>query len=247
MTEEEKKNLKNKILEQVKAGKVKMRPRSYFVWRGVLLALLLITVVLFALFIVSFIVFSIRTSGLGYLSAFGVRGFMPFLGGLPWLLVLVAIALVVILEILVKQYSFAYKKPLLYSVVGVLVFVVAVGAFAGNAPFHEKFLERAHERRLPLAGGLYRGIGEKLPRNVYTGEVIEVVEDGFVLLTRDGKSLDITVTSETRMPHGQTLLKGQEVFVAGEMDGKTIKAFGVRRLSPMQMRLHRSEMKGSHQ
>ena len=244
MAEAEKKNLKDKVLEQVKAGDVKMKPRSYFVMRGVLLALFVVIVAISALFFVSFIAFSIRTSGLGYLPGFGPRGFGLFIAGLPWLLILVAVAFVVVLEILVKRYSFAYKKPLLYSVVGVLIFVVALGVFAAQTPFHNKFFERAHERGLPFAGVLYRGIGDRLPKDVHVGKILLINESGFVLKTNDGQELDVVITDETRRPQGFEAEEGQEIFVAGEVEGDELKAFGIRELTDQKQRFPRPGVRG---
>src|SRR5262245_42216017 len=111
------KTVKHTVLDAIKAGQVHMKPRWHFVLRGILLVLESILLALSLRYLASFIMFIVYRSGVWFTPGFGFRGLRVFLLSIPWLLILVSVAFLVLLELLVKRYAFAYKKPLAYSVV----------------------------------------------------------------------------------------------------------------------------------
>src|SRR5205823_1531144 len=94
------------ILDKIKEGKIKMKPRAYFIARTVFFALGVIILLLFLIYLASFIVFSLRVSGLVFLPGFGFSGVRILFGSLPWLLIFLAAALIVLLEFFGQQISF---------------------------------------------------------------------------------------------------------------------------------------------
>ena len=142
--------LRDKVLGAIKNGKVKMRPKWHYVLKtalaitgGVLLSLAL-------LYLVSFIFFALRANGVWFMPAFGLSGMRTFVMSLPWLLIFTSLLFIIILEILVKRYAFAYRKPLLYSVLGILALAIIGGFALARAPFHRSLLRRAQEDRVRL-------------------------------------------------------------------------------------------------
>ena len=79
------------VLEKIKSGQVKMRPKAHFVLKTALVALGFILIILFVLYLISFIVFTLRMSGIWFAPGFGLYGIKIFLFSLPWLLILIAI------------------------------------------------------------------------------------------------------------------------------------------------------------
>ncbi|MBC7074165.1 hypothetical protein H5T58_02135, partial [Candidatus Parcubacteria bacterium] len=71
--------LKDKILEKIKKGEIKMKPKLYFLLKSILFVLVLGFLVLFSFFLVSFIRFHLISSGLWYLPNFGPEGVLAFL------------------------------------------------------------------------------------------------------------------------------------------------------------------------
>ena len=121
-------NVKDTVLNKIKEGEVAMRPRWHFVFKGGLALVGIGVLALWLIYLVSFIMFALATSGVIMIPAFGFQGLVGFLLALPWLLILVAAVFIVLLEILVNKYSFGYRKPLLYTLFGVVGFTV-VGTF----------------------------------------------------------------------------------------------------------------------
>jgi hypothetical protein len=218
---------KNNILERIKKGKVKMKPKSYFVFRTVLYVLGIIFAFLFAIFLISFIVFSLRVSGVGYFPAFGFRGLGLFLVSLPWLLVIFAIIFIVILEIFAKRFSLIYRKPLLYSILGVLVIVLLISIVVVQTPMHKGLFIGAQEGKLPVMGAIYKGRFVEPSRNACIGEVVEVADDGFQVETVKGESVGVIISPETYLPSDEKIEEGELIMIMGKKKKSTIKAFKI--------------------
>lgn len=226
------------VLEKIKAGKARMIPRWHFVLQAALAAVGFIIVALASLYLVSFIFFMLNKTGIWFLPAFGFRGIGTFLTSLPWLLIAAGIVFIILLEILVRHYSFGYRKPLLYSLLGIVIFVAVASALVSRTSFHEGLYKRAHMGRLPVFGKLYRGYESQRNRGAHTGVVTEITNDGFQMENLEGNILSIVVTPETSFPLGLDFQKGDRVLVLGDLDGNTVQAFGIRRIDENMRRYH---------
>jgi len=215
---------KNNILEKIKKGKVKMKPKIYFIWRGIFIAFSIIFITLFILYILSFIFFNLRLSGMWYLPRFGFPGFGALLVSSPWVLILIAIALIIILEVLVKRFSFAYRRPILYSILAIIVIVFLASFIIGKTQFHPELFRRAREGRLPVMGEFYRVLGSD---NVHHGMISEITDNGFRIEKLDGQVIDVLITENTRFPSGTDFKQENMVVVFGKRDNGEIKAFGI--------------------
>jgi hypothetical protein len=219
-----------KVLEKIKSGRVKMRPKAHFVLKTALVALGFILIILFLLYLISFIVFTLRMSGIWFAPGFGFYGIKIFLFSLPWLLILIAIILIIVLEILVKYFSFAYRRPILYSILGIIA-LVFLGSFVINqTKIHPCLFQKAQERNLPVAGKFYRDFGAGKFRNAHRGVVSETTEKGFKIETPRNETLNIIITPETRFPFGKDIEENDNVMILGERDNCTVRAFGVRKV-----------------
>ncbi len=226
----ERKSIRDAVLAKIRTGQAKMRPRWHFVLKALLVFFGLVIGFLTLLYLTSFTVFMLRQSGVWFIPIFGFRGVMMLFASLPWLLILAGISFVILLEILVRRYSFAYRKPLLYSLLGIIAFTVLANSVVARTGFHEKFFMRAREGKLPIAGGWYRDFGLAKSQNVHPGTVIEITEDGFRMENRRGETLTVIISPETRFPLGIDFQKGDQVVVLGERDNDHIGALGIRRV-----------------
>lgn len=236
-------SLKKEVLATIKGEKVKMRTRSYFIVQSLLIILGIMLLAMFSIYGVSFLFFILRTSGLGLLPEFGLRGMRSFFVSFPWLLLIVALFFVVVLELAVKRHAFAYRRPLLYSAVSIAALTLLCGYVVAQTPLHQSFFERSQEHRLPLAGGMYRGYGMMRMHDARLGVITSINEKSFTISDKDEHILTILLTQETHFPFGGDLQKGDVVMVMGELEQGTIHAFGVRRVERdsevMLQRLHR--------
>lgn len=220
--------IKNKILESIKSGSLKMKPKWQFILAGVLFIIGVVLLLSALLILTSFIFFSVNQSGIGFGPAFGPRGIMVFLKYLPWALIGLSLIFVVILEILVRRYSFGYRKPLLFSLIAIILIVIAGGIIA--APLHKEPFKRAYENRLPFAGPIYRGfypVKQNL-RDINKGKIIEMFEDGFLIKNPEEK---LRVFLPEKTPLQFKILKlGDNVIIFGKRDFNEIQAFGIKKI-----------------
>jgi hypothetical protein len=219
--------LKAKVLAAIESGKVTMRPKWHFVLKAALMVAGTVFLTLALVYLVSFIIFAMRESGAWYVTPFGLHGLRAFLTAAPWVLIVVAAAIFVILETLVRRHAFAYRRPLLYSVIAVMALVTLSSFAVARTPLHSGLHRRAEERRLPVGGGFYRGYGAKEARDVHPGVVVKFIDSGFELDAPRMGVVPVLVSPATRyIPDGRISI-GEYVVVFGPMADGQIRAFGV--------------------
>ena len=225
-------SIRQGVLDAIKKGKIEMRPRWHFVLLSTLAALGMFIVLLTLLYIVSLSVFLLRDSGAWFAPSFGGRGWFSFLHSVPWLLILFIIVFVGILEILARRYRFVYRKPLLLSVAGILVLILAGGFAIAQTPFHRQMEFYAEHHMLPPPLSMIYGAPFRMPPppDVYHGTILTVTLDGFVIDDLNGAgTTTVIITGKTRLPDGEDFSVGSEVVVVGDTVATgTIQAFGVR-------------------
>lgn len=213
-------SIHDKVVKAIETGQVKMRPKWHFVLYGVFWAVGMILAFLTLLYLASFIIFVLRETGTWFVPGFGLRGLGIFFLALPWLLLLVAIIFLVLLEILIRRYSFAYGRPLLYSVLAIIFFVVLGGFVLARPLLHRGLFLRAQHGGFPGVMG---------SRNVAAGEITEITGE-LLKIKNPRETFEIQITPETRFPFGTDLALGDRVVILGERQDGTIKAYGIRRI-----------------
>ena len=220
--------ISQRIKEQIAGGRVHVKTRGYFALRGVLFAVGTALVAAALLYIASFTAFSLRVSGAWFAPAAGWRGFGVLLRSFPWLVIALAGGFVVLLEMLVQRYAVAYRRPLLYSAIAV-VLLVSLGSFIiSRTPLHPAAFRGAEAGQLPFAGPLYRDLGAPQLRDVHRGVVTKVTPDGFVLTTRRGQAITVATGTLTNIGSNEPLDIGDLVLVLGELKNETVAAWDVR-------------------
>ena len=130
--QDEAKKAKQKMLDAIQSGDVKMEPKWHFVLKTTLLIIGGVLALLLVLYLASFVFFVLRQTGLWYAPTFGIAGWYSFFRSLPWILIIFLIVFMVILGVLVKRYSFVYERPAMYLFIGIVAFV-ALGGFLISA------------------------------------------------------------------------------------------------------------------
>lgn len=230
MNNQQQKNIKDAVLEKIKSGQIKMRPKLYFILKTILAAGGIIAVGVFVILLISFINFHLRTSGIGYLPGFGFRGFGVYLKLLPWFLIFISVVSILVLEILAKRFNFVYRRPIFYSLLAIILIALIGGFIIEKTPLHPKLLLQAREGKLPLAGPVYRDFGMSMFHDVQRGVVEEVSENSFRIRALDGRLLTVVLSSDTRFPFGTEVKEGDTVVVMGEREDDTVRAFGIRKI-----------------
>jgi len=116
------KNITGAVMDKIHYGKIKMRPKVYFV-TGLLLAFFgLVASILISVFFVGLMRFSLRTHG-----PMGEYRLDQMLFSFPWWAVAVVILGLVIGIWLLRRYDFSYKINFKVIVVGFVVAIIVVG------------------------------------------------------------------------------------------------------------------------
>ncbi len=223
-------SIANKIIHQIKDDKIKMRPKIYFILKSAAIAFGIFFISLFILYLISFIIFALRASGVWYLPYFGLRGIGTLFMSLPWLLISISVILIIILEILVKHFAFAYRKPVFYSILFIIIFVL-LGSFAvDRIGLQSKLFKKTEQGDLAVAGKFYRDLGKTENKNVRRGIVTEITDNGFFIKMRNNKTLEIIVSSNTNFPFNAKIKVNDGIIVFGKQDNGLVQALGVRKI-----------------
>lgn len=221
------------IVAKIKTGQIAPRSRWYFVLRAILFGLGAAILFVSLLFFVSFVVFVLRASGLTGASSFGFRGAGLLLASLPWFLVAVSLVFLIVLEVLVRRYAFAYRRPLLLTLGGIFLFAIVGGFLAEQAGMHRAMLRFADERHLPGASPFYHRYVDEHHERVRPGTIILLTGDGFFLRDPRDEEIRVIVTRDTRITPGTTIAEDEFVVVFGDTEpSSTIRAFGIKRFDP---------------
>jgi hypothetical protein len=213
-----------------------MRPKLYFVMKTGLILAVAFLILLTSIFIAGLVLFSVRVNGHDSLLSFGPRGIELFLRTIPWTLVLLEVALIVLFEWLIRQFRFGYQRPALYLL---LALIVSFGVFGtaldrGTSFNDDRFQEAEQGESFFPLGEIYEGLRQPAPEalGIYRGIVLSRDRDVLVMShdDRDADGDDGTWTVILPAGFDGRLQKGDRVYVVGDKDGDSIRAYGVRLL-----------------
>lgn len=229
----EQKTIKDNILSTIKSGEVKMRPKWHFFLKAALAILGAIILFLFVLYLASFIIFILRQTGVLFMPAFGIEGWFAFFRHLPIFLISLLIIFVIVLELLVRHYAFAYRRPLLYSALGIFILITIGGLAVANTSFHGVLSKSAEEDEESITGKFYREYGQQVFRDVHRGQIMRVTQKGFLINNQRKEALTVIITRRTRLPMGSDFYLGDIVVVFGDRNGDQVQAFGIQKACDM--------------
>lgn len=229
--EEKNKQLNKEILSQIKEGKVEMKSRWFFLLRTILGVLGVFILSLCLVFLVSFILFGLRKSGVALAPGFGPQGFILFAMSLPWMLILITVAFLAVLEILIRKYSFVYKKPILYSLIGVFGITTLITLLLPSFAFHNSIF-RAYKPdkggEMTPVGRFYRGFGMPRSPDLIRGVVMDYSTGTLLIKTDEGVTSSVIISEFTKGIRDIEIITGKEVLIFGpKSTSGIIKAFGI--------------------
>jgi hypothetical protein len=225
--------MKDSVTAEIKEKNIRMRSRWYFVLQRGLAITGVGVVFLIILFAASFIIFAVRENGGTFAAGYGVGGFTAFVQAVPWSVLLVSLALILILGILLQRYAFVYHQPFLYLLLFLIIVVSLAALFIAATPFHQGIFNYATQSKLPLVEGLYEY--ETAPPSaggIYRGQVTGYAQNGFVMQNI------YDTTSTVLAPAGiqfspSTVAIGDSVIVFGHRSSSgTIVAVGFEKIIP---------------
>lgn len=240
-------NLANNIIKKIKDGEVNMQPRWHFVLKASLMMVGSVLVAFVAVYLFSFVLFTLHQNGLWFAPQFGFKGMMMFVQGTPWLLLSILGIFLLLLYVLVSQYSFSYRKPVVYSLVVVVLLVISLSSVIQYFGVHNRVQLFAERNNVPGLRPLYQNRESSQPAGVVVGVISNVSGDDIQLKTENGEILQLLVTTDTKLPPDIILKTGLEVIVFGDRDGNSVTAFGIKPASEKGFRALRFNKKPEHQ
>jgi magnesium-transporting ATPase (P-type) len=115
------KNITENIMGQINQGKLKMRPKLYFIIGSLMTFIGLISTMIVSTFLVGLVSFSLRSHG-----PMGQYRFDQMMANFPWLTLILAIFGLVLGIWLIRQYDFSYKiKPWLLIIIFILTIIIS--------------------------------------------------------------------------------------------------------------------------
>lgn len=231
-------NPKDAILEQIRSGTLTMRPKTYFLLKASMIALVAVAVLFVSILIAGFMVFTLRLNGSDALLMFGPRGIHAFVQVFPWPLLIIDVALLILLESLLRRFRFVYSRSVLYVL---LVLMITIGTIAivieHEARFHERLFMHAYTEGLPSP---LQEWYERAPLpafhelGIFRGVVVSY-EPGMFVMTNDDFDEDEDDSLWTVIiPEAfdeSTIQIGDRFLVAGDEEREgTVRAYGIHEL-----------------
>jgi hypothetical protein len=231
-------NMRERLLQKIELQELSMRPKVYFTLRVVALVLLALAVLVVSILILNFILFSLRINSHESLLSFGPRGVLVFLQFFPWWLLLLDVALISLVEWLLRGFRFGYKIPVLYLLLGVIaITTVSALLIDRGTNVNDRLLGRADRHELPFVGEFIEHARQPRPGSgvcvcritAIAGNTITVADQ------RTGSTTSLTIVLPENDPRATTTMLevGDTVVIAGDVDEGVIHAFGVHKIAPV--------------
>ncbi len=225
-----KNSIKEQILKRIRNKDLQMKPKLLFILKTALFVFGIILFFCFSAFVLSFIMFRVRATGIWYAPGFGSRGIGIFFAGFPWFLLIFILILIVVLEILAKKFSWVYKKPLIYSILGIAVFVFLMGFVFSQTNMHPQLFKGVIEGRMPMMEPFYQMHSEQTPPDLHIGEISAISDEEIEIKNEEGEVLTAIISDETIFPIDEEIEEGDLIMVIGKEKDSSINAFGIRKI-----------------
>ena len=206
------------LIEQIKIGELKMRPRSYFWLSSALKFLASISLACFAIYLTSFILFYLDITHANRLLGLGIFGIRDLLLSLPLIILSLVVSFSAILLIFSEKYSFSYRNPLLYSVIAVIIIVTLGGYIVYLTPLHNYLMtfEDTPGNHMFLSH-IYRSPRHARPHNTVIGIIQDSQPQTFIISVPPFDNYQILYDNNTRFVPADKPKIGDYILVHGNL------------------------------
>ena len=222
MKEEFKKN----IIDKIKNGEIKQIPKWHFVLKSTALLLSFLGVALVTVYFIVFVTLVFREHEIFRLFDVDGRGVFAFIHAAPWLLFFIILLLYLVLQILIRKYSFIYTKPLFITILGVFVTTVIVSAGVFFLDRNQRFARLGEGKDMPILGRLEKKYRGENFENITHGQIVEISEEYIKIKTlRKERFYQVVPKDKDKyMSMKNDLILGDKVMVIGEKNDFLINA-----------------------
>jgi hypothetical protein len=228
-------NIKEEVLNKIKSGQINMRSKAYFLVKLGFLSILTVLITLVSIFLLSFVLFSSSLDGSLFLVRFGGTGLYNFILTLPWYLLIVDIFLLLLLDVLLKSFSFGYKSPILFLFAGTFIVITTISTLLNFTPFHQKIMNTVERNKNLPFHNIYDGVDSRYQKpGTWKGYVGVINGNSFkfsYVKGITGKFGEAEVFAVNEITVVDKLKEGDLVFVAGNILDNRIMAYGIKKLN----------------
>ncbi len=218
-----------KVVSKIERGELKMKSKAYFVAKSFLVIGSLTLFFLLLLYFGSLIIFVLRINDILLFHGIGFYAIRNILLSFPWYLVFLIFALILLISVIGRKFQFVYRKPFIVFLLIVFTIVIASSFLVEKSSLHYSFFRLAEQERLPVAGRMYRDLGNIDIDNAYFGVILEKRNSQWAMELDSGEEVELRITEKTR---GRRLYsqieEGEKVLVIGEMEEGVIDVVGFR-------------------
>ncbi|MCK5060168.1 MAG: hypothetical protein KAR00_03455 [Candidatus Pacebacteria bacterium] len=122
MSDNQKINIEEKVMSQIRKGQAKMKPKWFFLLGSVAMISGLTGLTIISIFLVSLITFSLRARG-----PMGALRLEQLLSSFPWEAVIVAVIGLGLAVFMLRKYDFSYKKNFLLIIISFVLSILLAG------------------------------------------------------------------------------------------------------------------------
>jgi len=227
MTKDNPVNIENKIMADIKSGRVKLRSKYIFIAEKLGLGSAFALSILLAILFFSLILFYLKASDNLFYLSFGSRGLFAFLESFPFLLVASVIILIFIAGFIIKKSGAFYHKPFGRLALGLISLVISLGfilTFTNLAEMIERETFRPRPTGMFFRPFLQRGFENR--RSGIAGRAISINDKIIDIQTpRTLEKIDISHIDTSTII---TLIPGKFITAIGERQGDVFIAKDIR-------------------
>ncbi len=225
------KEINKKVISKIEEERIKMKSKLYFILKSFLVIGIMFLLSLFILYLGSLVVFVFRANNILHFHGMGFRAFRSIIFSFPWYLISLSFALTILVGLMGKRFRFIYQKPLLYSLVGIILITLLGSFLIEKSSIHQHFFSLAKREKLPVVGRMYRNLGDLDIENAYFGKVLEK-GDYWTVELENGQVFYLKITEKTigRRIYSK-LEEGDNVLIIGQINNSLIDVFAFRKIN----------------
>ena len=221
---DEKIDLSKKISERIKDGKVKMRPRWFFVAEKLGLESVLLISVILGIIILAVILYIMDQNGVFEFAEFGWKGWLVILNNIPFNLIITAIIFFLVSLVIISQFDVSYQKPFYLFSCSVLLIMAMLGfglfwSGVGEAMFNSSVSAKM--------ATVYQNKIVNSPKSdrAVIGKIIKIGDQTFFIVTPQNKVIQVRYgLNHTPLVFNE----GQTIKIIGRRDGENFKAESIK-------------------
>jgi len=215
--------IEKNIIEKIKKGQIKMKPKYYFVLGSISIVFGMLLSFLFSAFFINLISNRVRVHRMTEYLPMGQPGRLIFLSNFPWHFLFLTLIFLTIGAWLLKRYDISYKKSFLAITAGVIITTVCAGLIVDKAGINKPLQRNPGFRRL---------YDTKLKDKSWViGTFVSKQNNMYIVKISDGTEIEVKTTKDTWIPPREFSV-GECIRVVGETKNNTLDAFGITPCNP---------------